>query len=81
MKKNLLYFVPAVIYTVGTIALNIILREPSPKWYLCILLLWISGILLSKGKTWGSIPGLILSVYIILLGMNYTGQVINIEMP
>lgn len=79
--KKIMYFVPAIVLTIDVIALNSILGEPSPRWYLWISLLWISGILLSKDKVWGSLPGLTLTIYLIILGTQYTGQVINIESP
>ena len=79
--KKLVYFIPSIVLTIGIFVLNFILKALSPKWYLWVSLLWLSGILLSKKKVWGSLPGLILSIYLIMLGMQYTGQIIIIEIP
>ena len=80
MKKILLY-VPAILYTVGIFALNIILKTFSPIWYIWAVLLWLSGILLTKEKSWGGVLGLFPAVHLIYMSMQYTSQVINIELP
>ena len=83
--RTFLLLLPAVLYTVGAVSLNVILNvmlsEPSLLWYGWALLLWISGILLYKGKWGGALPGLLPAVQLMYMGMQYTGQVINIEFP
>lgn len=79
--KNVLFYLPAILYTIAVIMLNIILRTFSPLWYIWITLLWLSGFLFSKGKTWSVLLGLIPAVHILYMGTQYTGQIINIEIP
>ena len=80
MQKVLLYL-PAVVYTIAVIALNIILKTFSPLWYVWIVLLWLSAFLLNKGKVWGSLFGLLPAIHLLYMSSQSTGQVINIEMP
>ena len=56
--KKILSYVPAILYTVGSIVLNIILKTFSPLWYIWAVLLWLSGFLLNKEKSWGCVLGL-----------------------
>ena len=79
--KKILFYVPAIFYTIGIIALNIILKTFSPLWYIWAVLLWLSGFLLTKEKTWGCVLGLFPAVHLMYMSMQYTGQVINIELP
>lgn len=80
MKKAILY-VPAIIFTVGIIALNIILKTFSPRWYVWAILLWAGGFTMSKGKYWGCVFGLVPAFHLMYMSTQYTGQVINIEFP
>ncbi len=80
MKKVLLYLLP-IVYTIAVIALNIILRTFSPLWYVWIALLWLGGFQLNKEKVWGGLLGLLPAVHLLYMSTQYTGQVINIEMP
>ena len=80
MKKTILY-VPAIIYTVGIVALNIILKTFSPLWYMWAILLWAGGLIMSRGKCWGSILGLVPAIHLMYMSTQSTGQVINIEFP
>ena len=79
--KNILFYLPAILYTIAVIVLDIILRTFSPLWYIWITLLWLSGFLFSKEKIWSVLLGLIPAVHIMYMGTQYTGQVINIEIP
>lgn len=79
MKKVLLY-IPAIVYAIVTIVLNIILQTFSPLWYVWIILLWLGGFILSKGKVWGGLLGLLPAIHILYMSTQDTGQVIN-EMP
>lgn len=80
MKKAIV-FEPAAIFTVAVVALNIILKTFSPLWYAWVLLLWVGGLVMNKGKAWGAVIGLLPGVHLIYMSTQYTGQVINIELP
>ena len=77
--KKVLFCLPAVIYTIAVIVLNIILKTFSPLWYVWIVLLWLGGFLLNQGKVWGGLFGLLLSIHLLYMCTQSTGQVINIE--
>ena len=47
-------------------------------WLACF---WISAFLLHKGLFWGGVFGLFPAIHMIYMGNQYTGQVINIEIP
>ena len=79
--KKVITFAPAAIFAVAIVVLNIVLRAFSPLWYAWMLLLWISGFVMSKGKAWGAVIGLLPGAHLIYMSMQYTGQVINIELP
>ncbi len=79
--KKIVFCLPAVIFTIAVIALNMLLNTFSPLWYAWTALLWVSGILHGKGKLWGSLFGLIPSVHILYMGTQHTGQVIDLELP
>ena len=79
--KKVIVFAPAAIFTVAIVILNIVLRDFSPLWSAWMLLLWISGSVMSKGKAWGAVIGLIPGTNLIYMSTQYTGQVINIELP
>ena len=74
---KVLFYLPAVIYTTAVIALNIVLRTLSPLWYAWIVLLWLGGFLLNKGKVWGGLLGLLPAVHILYMSTQSTGQVIS----
>ena len=80
MKKAIV-FAPAAIFTVAVVALNIILKTFSPLWYAWVLLLWVGGLVMNKGKAWGAVIGVRPGVHLIYMSTQYTGQVINIELP
>ena len=80
MKKAIV-FAPAAIFTVAVVVLNIMLKTFSPLWYAWVLLLWVGGLVMNKGKAWGAVIGLLPGVHLIYMSTQYTGQVINIELP
>ena len=80
MKKWIIY-APATIFTLGAIVLNFILKTFSPLWYAWALLLWIGGLVMNKRKAWGAVIGLLPGAHLIYMSTQYTGQVINIELP
>lgn len=75
-------YIPAVIFTgfylcaglTGAgLAMSMILI-----WLTCF---WLSAFLLHKGLFWGGVFGIFPAIHMIYMGTQYTGQVINIEMP
>ena len=80
MKKAIV-FAPAAIFTIAVVALNVILKTFSPIWYAWVLMLWIGSLVMNNGKTWGAVIGLLPGAHLIYMSTQYTGQVINIELP
>ena len=72
-----IYFLPAAIYTVAVIFLNVILKDLSPLWYAWVVLLWLSGFLLNKGRVWGGLLGLLPAAHILHMSTQSTGQIIS----
>lgn len=81
MKKYIGY-IPAVLFTSfyllagitgASITMSVVLI-----WLLCF---WVSAVLFHKGLFWGGIFGLFPAFHMIHMGTQYTGQVINIEIP
>lgn len=75
--KIVLFYFPAVIYAIAVIALNIILKTFSPLWYAWVVLLWLGGFLLDKGKVWGGLFGLLPAAHILYMSTQTTGQTIS----
>ena len=75
--KKVLFFLPAILYTIAVIALNIILRTSSPLWYSWVILMWLGGVLLNRGKVWGGILILLPAIMILYMSTQTTGQVVN----
>lgn len=75
--KKVFFYLPAMIYAIAIIALNIILKTFSPLWYAWVALLWLGGFLLGKGKVWGGLFGLLPAVHILCMSTQSTGQVIS----
>lgn len=82
MKKNL-YFLPAVLalcayavlaYTSGFKALD-------PWVWVCIAMMFLSAVIMAFGKWHGAICGFVVGVVVIYMSTQYTGQVIDIELP
>lgn len=78
--RKLYFFIPAIFSTVFTVVIGLLIGGAVPLWYAWVLLMWGSGILLSKGAVWGSILGILPGIHIIYMSTQYTGQVIN-ELP
>ncbi len=79
--KKIVWYLPAIIYTIAIVILNIVFRIFTPVWCVWCVLLWLSGFLLDKKKVWGSILGLLPAIHLLYMSTKYTGQVINIELP
>lgn len=81
-KKQILYFLPFIISIITYLGATIMgLGLISAKEIVWIALFLISGFLLSSDKFWGSIFGMIPGIVFVWMSTNYTGQVINIELP
>lgn len=79
--KRVIFYTPAAIFALCVTALNIILKTPSPLWYAWLFLFWISGFTMSHNKALGAAIGLLPGVHLVYMSTQYTGQVINIELP
>ncbi len=79
VSKKWLKYLPTAIGGVGVvIGLAIYCLSKEIVW---IALFLASGFLLSQEKIWGSIFGMIPGIVFVWMSTNYTGQVINIELP
>lgn len=81
-SKKIMYFVPFITFLV-VYAVMVILGFGmlSLKEVVWLLMFFVGGALLCKGKVWGSLFGVIPAIIFILMSINDTGQVINIERP
>ena len=75
--KKVFFYLPAVIYAIAVIALNVILRTFSPLWYVWVVLLWLGGFLLNRGKVWGGMFSLLPAVHILYMSTQSTGQTVS----
>ena len=81
-KRRMLYFIPVLIFLIAYIVMLVLgFGMVSIKEVIWLLLFLISGFLLSGDKFWGSIFGMIPAVILIFMSTEYTGQVVNIELP
>ena len=81
-----IYFIPAnlaVIATLFYLLLGILgsFGAINPAVWFFVALLIVSAVLMSKGKWWGSLGGVIVGLVLIYMSTQYTGQVIDIERP
>lgn len=76
--KKILFFIPAIIFTIfyGWVALDGV-GAINPIVIVWLLLFWIAGVLLSKAMFWGGLFGVIPALYLIYMGTQETGQIIN----
>ena len=81
-KKQIAYFLPFILSIIIYLGATILgLGLISMKEIVWIALFLISGFLLSKEKVWGCVFGMIPGIVFVWMSTNYTGQVINIELP
>ena len=80
--RKLIGYIPAILFTTlylyvgmsgGNFTMSMVVL-----WVVC---LWLSAFFLHKGLFWGGVFGLVPAVHMIYMGTQYTGQVINIEIP
>jgi len=81
--KKVIYFTPAIFGLVFYSLLTVFsgFGAIRPTVWLCIAMLFVSAVLLTKQKWFGSIPGILVGAILILMSYQSTGQVIDIEMP
>ena len=81
--KKVIYFTPAIFglmfYSLLTVYSGF--GAIHPAVCLCIAMLFVSAVLMSKKKWYGYIPGILVGVILIRMSFQSTGQVIDIEMP
>ena len=80
--RKLIGYIPAVLFTafylyVGMTGAGLTMSMVL-IWLACF---WLSAFFLHKGLFWGGAFGLLPGVHMIYMSTQYTGQVINIEMP
>ena len=81
-KKQIAYFLPFILSIIIYLGATILgLGLISMKEIVWIALFLISGFLLTEEKVWGCVFGIIPGVVFVWMSTNYTGQVINIELP
>ena len=81
--KKVFYFVPAIF---GLVFYSLLAAFSGfgaihAAVWICIAMLFVSAVLLTKQKWFGSIPGILVGVIVIWMSFQSTGQVIDIEMP
>lgn len=81
--KKVMYYVPAIFGLVFYCLLAVFsgFGAINPVVWLCIVMLFVSGVLLAKNKWFGCVPGMLVGVLLIWMSVQYTGQVIDIERP
>ena len=81
-KKQILYFLPFILSIITYLVATFLgLGMISVKELVWLALFLMSGFLLSEEKVWGCLFGMIPGAVFIWMSTNYTGQVINIELP
>lgn len=65
--KKILFFLPAIVHTLATLCLNLLSGALIPLWHLWNILFWLSGVLMTRGKVWGCVLGLLPGGMILLM--------------
>lgn len=65
--KKMLYFLPAILVTLWTLCLNVLMRALIPLWHIWNLFFWLSGWLMSRGRAWGCAFGLVPAAMVLYL--------------
>ena len=81
--KRILYFIPAILALLVYLVLACTsgFGAINPYVWVCISLMFISAIVLVNKKWYGCFAGLVVGMVLIYMSTQYTGQVIDIEMP
>ncbi len=82
MRKTI-YFAPAIIalFLYMILAFADSFGAINPMVWLCIAFMFISAVLMLKGKWYGCIGGFAVGGILIYMSTKYTGQIIDIEKP
>ncbi len=56
--KKIVWYLPAIVYTIAVIALKNGFSIITPLWYVWCALLWLSGFLFDNQKVWGGYFGI-----------------------
>ncbi len=77
------FYIPAILFTIfyGLAAMSLGISSISPMAFVWIALFLAAGVLLSKSKFWGAIPGILPGFHLIYMSTKDTGQVMDIEFP
>lgn len=77
--KKILYFLPFVLGCILYIFLGVVSSFGSinPFVWIALILLLISGLLMSINKWWGCIFGILIGILLIYMGSRETGQIIT----
>ena len=81
--KKVIYFTPAIF---GLMFYSLLAAFSGfgaihAAVWICIAMLFVSAVLLTKQKWFGSIPGILVGVLLIWMSVQYAGRVIDIERP
>ncbi|NLL82044.1 MAG: hypothetical protein GX231_07060 [Tissierellia bacterium] len=77
MRKTVFY-IPAIIFAIlyGVVKINNV-GAISPYGIVCLALFFSSGFILNMNIFWGSLLGALPAIYIIYMGTQERGQIIN----
>lgn len=77
--KKILYYLPVVLGCILYIFLGVVSSFGSinPFVWIALILLLISGLLMSRNKWWGCIFGILIGILLIYMGSRETGQIIE----
>lgn len=80
---KIVFYIPAILFAVfiAWAASSLGFVSISPMALVWFALFVVAGVLLSKGKFWGGLIGVLPGFYLMYMSTKDTGQVINIEMP
>lgn len=80
--KKLGYFVPSIIAMILYLFLAFTSGLGAIHWgaWICVALLFLSGVFTSNHKWWGCLFGVTVGGILISMGTQYTGQILN-EIP
>lgn len=81
MRTRIVFYIPAIFFAVLYGWLMIAFKSVSPIPFVWMALFWASGFLLTKGKVWGGLLGILPGIHLMYKSTQDTGQVINIELP
>lgn len=78
--KSILYCLPALVFTLWTLCLNVLMGALIPLWHIWNGCFWLGGLAMSRGKLWGAVPGLIPGAAMVCLGIMRNGWSASVEL-